>query len=457
MTTKRTPNLCLWILFIGLMVSCSVFSPMSKDTTPTASQTEAKPISSSTALASPTDLPTFFIPTFVEPTATPKPTPMPAKLPLFPLEGYVMVFVKDSYLYFQDGNNPPVKLTNTGKLYDSYAISDDNQKVVFFRSNGNEYSINTDGTRKQIIIANITNEWPPSPLHPGTNKVIVGFVPHTHLVLFQTAVCETQKYESPCSTSLFLTDTDTGVIKKLGDFGLSLQQDNINKNVGVSPDGTMVAIGTINGVDILTLDGKIIRHDILPYKPSTSTVLFQSLFWLPDSSGLIVGLPTTFFESSAYDSMTGSTIWRFTISNNTSMQIPVDPPPPLDTFQVSPDGNWIVYGGIANEETLLLGNLTNGNIQNLGAAYMFRVLWSPDSQHFIPTNAESFLGAINSPTLTPICQLKGKWIDAAHFICFNNEGNEHRVRMAELDAGGIKIYDLGFDNAIEASLIIKPK
>jgi hypothetical protein len=381
---------------------------------------------------------------------------MPAKLPLFPLEGYVMVFVKNSYLYFQDGNNSPVKLAYTGKLYDSYAISNDNQKVVFFRSDGNEYSINTDGTREQEIITKLTNPWI-FDLQQGINKGIVGFVPGTHQLLFATSVCESPKFESPCSTSLFLSDTDTKAIKKLGDFGLSLQKDNTNKNIGISPDGNMVAIGTINGVDILTLDGKIIRHDILPYKPSTSTVLFPSLFWLPDSSGLIMALPNAFYNSNAWSNFPASTVWRYTIDGNVAVQIPLNPAPMLYTFQVSPDGKWIVYGGLANEETVYLGNLTNGNTQVLGAAYTFEVLWSPDSQYFISTNAESFLGAINTPTLTPICQLLGKWIDAAHFICINNEGNEHRVRMAELDAGGIKIYDLGFEKAIEASVFIKPK
>lgn len=367
-----------------------------------------------------------------------------------------MLFNKDGDLYFQDGTNSPVKLTHIGKRYLSYAISDDNQKVVFSRGDGNEYSINADGTQEKIIIRNMANDWPPAPLHPGINKAIVGFVPSTHQLLFETALCESQKYESPCPTSLFLADADTGVNKKLGDFGLSLQQDSMNKNVGVSPDGKMVAVGTIDGVDILTMDGNVVRHNVLPFKPSTSTVLFPSLFWLPDSSGLIVALPNTFYNSNAWSNFPASTIWRYTIDGNGAVQIPFDPAPMLDTFQVSPDGKWIVYGGLANDDMLYLGDLTDGHIQELGSAYTFEVLWSPDSRHFIATTAESFLGAINSPTLTPICRLD-EWIDAYHFTCLNAEGNLSRVRMAEFVAGVIRIYDLGFDKAIENSVFIKPK
>ena len=271
-------------------------------------------------------------------------------------------------------------------------------------------------------------------------------------------MCKSQKNKSPCASSLFLADTDTGVIKKLGDFGLSLQQDSINRNVAVSPDGKMVAVGTSGGVDIVTMDGKIIRHDILPYKPSTSDVLFPSVFWLPDSSGLIVAVPDTICYCGPFDHLVASTTWRYTLASNLAVQIPFDPAPMGDTFQVSPDGKWIVYGGLGTgDSTVFLGNLANRQIKVVGQAFQYYFSWSPDSQHFMTTNAGSSLGAIDTSTLTPVCNSWSDWIDANHFLCMIAEGKEDRVRMAEIDAGAVKTYDLGFGKDVEDTLLIKPK
>ncbi len=174
-----------------------------------------------------------------------------SSLPLFPLDGYVMVFVKDGDLYFQDGHNVPVKLTHIGEKSYYPKLSDDNQKVVFSRNDGNEYSINTDGTQEQIIITKTTNRWT-APFEPTINKGIFEFIPGTHQLLFETFLCESQEFRSPCSTSIFLVDTDTGKIKKLADLGLSLQQNSFNRNIRISPNGKLIAVGTLDGVDIFT-------------------------------------------------------------------------------------------------------------------------------------------------------------------------------------------------------------
>jgi hypothetical protein len=380
----------------------------------------------------------------------------PTPLPLFPLDGYIILFIKDGDLYFQDGNNSQNKLTHVGAKSFFRLLSDDNQKLIFSRGDGNIYSINMDGTRERTIIADIKNVRPPSPLLPGNNKWVVDFVPGTHQLLFETAECESQEFESPCSTSLSVTDTDTGATKNLGVFGLSIQQNTENRNIKASPNGKMIAVGTVEGTDILTLDGKVVRHNLLPYTPSTKTVLFPSVFWLPDSSGLIVALPNTFYKDSAYVNFPASTIWQYKIDSNVASQMRFDPAPMGWTFQVSPDGKYIAYGGIANDEAVHLGNLADGHIQSYGQAYAFEFAWSPDSQYFIATNAESFMGAVGMPALLSICQLD-EWIDANHFICWHAEGNESRLRMAEISAGTVNIYDLGFGKDIEEFQFIKPK
>jgi hypothetical protein len=293
----------------------------------------------------------------VRPSPTPRTSPTP--LSKFSLDGYVMTFIKNGDLYFQDGENLPVKLTHVGEKSYYASLSDDNQKVVFYRSDGNEYAINADGTQEQIIIP---NNWLAS-FESGTKKSIFGFIPHTHQLLLETYLCESEKYGSPCSARLFIVDTDTYGIAKLADLDVALYRDTINRNIKVSPNGEMIAVGTMDGMDIFTLDGKIIRENILPYKPSTD-ILFPYLFWLPDSSGLTLALPDKIYDSTAYDNGTAYTIWRYLIDDNSAVQMPIDPSRITAQFDIFPDGKWIIYGGVGDAEpTLYLGDLTTGHVQ----------------------------------------------------------------------------------------------
>lgn len=384
------------------------------------------------------------------PTPTLSPTPTP--LSKFPMDGYVMVFNQHGELYFQDGNNLPVKLADISEK-SSPTLSDDNQKVIFYRDDGNTYAINTDGTDERLVIQN--SRWISTA--SGTNYWGFSFIPHTHQLLLETDLCESQEYGAPCSVKLFITDIDTGKTWELMDLGLAYQHNRNIRNIEVSPNGKMIAVGTMNGVDIFKINGKIIRHNILSYKPSQSPILFPSIFWLPDSSGLIVALPNAFYVSMAYnDDFPASTIWRYTIDSNVAVQIPFDPPPMSDTFQVSPNGNWIVYGGLGYDTAVYLGNLIDGHTEILGDAEQVDFSWEPDSKYFTATSGVSILGAIDKPTLTPICHLD-QWISPGHFTCWNAENTGLRLRMAEIDGEIIKMYDIGLDREVESYLFIKPK
>ena len=438
MNTKLTARRCFWVAIVALLFGCTPLSP--------------QPI----ATSAPTLMPVRSSP-ITSPTFTPFPTPLPVSLTRFPLSGYVMIFVKNGDLYFQDGNNSPVKLADVGEKSYYPKLSDDNRKVIFSRDDGNEYSINTDGTQEQIIIP---NDWLAS-FEPGTEISILGFIPATHQLLVETYFCESQKFESPCSTSLFLANIDTGIIEKLIDLGLALQQNSISRNIEVSPDGKMVAFGTMQGVGIITIAGKIVRNNILPYKSSTSISLFPSLFLLPDSSGLIVALPNTSYSDGTYFDMAAYSIWRYMIDLNTAVQISFSPMPLGSNFQVSPDAKWITYDSLGEYDAYYyyLGNLANGHLQVIGPGYSDYFHWSPDSRHFIADAGNTILGSVDSPNTITVYQVWGdEWVDATHFISLLPEENGPRRLMAEIDsAGGVKIYDLGFGEDFEASLLIKPK
>lgn len=409
----------------------------------------------STTVPSPTSTsePTFTsIPPTLTPTATETPaltlTPTLTPLPSFSLDGYVVIFIKDNDLYFQDENHAPAKLAHIGQLSSgpkfsdntglssfSPILSDDNQKVLFSRSDGNIYSINTNGTQERIIIP---KNWLGS-FKTDTKIGILNFVPGSHELFIETNLCIANR--PPCSNTLFLANTDTGEIRKLGEFSLnSHSYGKVPQNIAVSPNGKMLAIGTPDGLDILTLDGKIIRNNILPYTPDSLSVSFPTLSWLPDSSGLIVALPNTTYSTNCND-FTAHTIWRYTISSNTTIQIPLDPPP-MDTF-ISPDGNWVVYSNFC-QSSLYRGNLTNGQVAVFGEEENHPTFyWSSDSKYLI-----YFSNLVISFDKPPISgKVSPRWIDANHFLYFESTEPESRSLLGEIGEQEIHSFSLPFPHA----------
>ena len=84
----------LWLILIVLLAACGTLPPKQAGRVArTGTSTFTPDPQTPTAL----------------PTSTFALTPSPGPLPLFPLDGYVMVFIKDGDLYFQEGNNSPVK------------------------------------------------------------------------------------------------------------------------------------------------------------------------------------------------------------------------------------------------------------------------------------------------------------------------------------------------------------
>jgi hypothetical protein len=441
MTTRSYIQSYSCLIIIVLLAACGTMPAKPKVSTPTVAHIEVLP--SETLNSSPTPLPTFSIPPYIDPAAVPASTPLPASLPKFPMDGYVLFFTRDGDLYFQEGNLSPIKVSHLGVRNNLRAFSRDYQKVVFYQTDGNIYSINTDGTQERIIIPkNWLNSFP-----SGTQLSVLNFIPNTHLLFFGTILCKDQSSTSLCSITIFLADTATGKIRKLADLGLAQEEyllPFIPNNVKISPDGKMMAVGTTDGLKIFYMDGRIIRSNVLPYKPSTTYAIFPSLFWLPDSSGLIAALPNTIYHSQHSDDITAYTIWRYIIDSNSSVQIPFDPPV-AGSLEVSPDGNWIVYGAISSSEaTLYLGNLVDNRVEPFGHDVNKVFSWSPNSKHFI--HGWTVVTSFDNP---PVYGGAGPyWLDFDHFIYFDLKANnptiqQDRLLIGEIRGDKIDYYDLG--------------
>ncbi len=453
-------------LVIALIIMLSACGPV----TPAPTSTPIPPTNTMTPLPTITPLPTFTPFMFIFPTPQnlptntiePTQTPWPAVLKKFPLDGYILLFVKDGDLYFQDGNNSPIKVTHVGEAHYSYMLSDDHQKVLLsdpfsYAYGGVGYSINTDGTQIKAIFP---GGWPDKNLLWGTRLGNVEFVPGTHQLILNTQLCNSYDNPTSCVSSLFLTDADTDIseVKKLAELGFT--GGPRNKTFKVSPNGKMVAITTTTHVEIIDMEGKVIRYDILPFKPNTYSIIFPSVFWLPNSSGLIIAIPNTLFDDPAFNFVPAYTIWRYKIDSNSPVQIPLDPPPMAfreNVIQVSPDGKWIVYGAIGGGTEVYVADLENGNVEIFGKAVQASFSWSPDSKRFTVSGGGSAIGSIDTPVLRYPSNCLG-WIDGNHLLCPITQENVNKLGLgvAEIVSGGLKYYDLGIDKDVRI-ILIKPK
>jgi hypothetical protein len=458
------------------LVGCGSVQPLPTPTSaPSATPTMLPTVTAlpATATLLPLPTPTPGTPTVLPTSPTPTPTqtslPLPAEPPKFPLDEYIILFVKDGDLYFQDGENKPIQLTHVGggrASQDKAILSDDGKKVVFFREGnyGNIYSINTDGSHEQLIVKD-------RPLAEYTGRYSQ-FIPNTHVLLFNTYQCEMQGETTLCATGLSSVDTNTAEIKELvkpGKVGLYTTISNFN----ASPDGKIIAVEYPGYVDILDINGKAIRRNVIPYTPGIPSTtnglsLLPSTSWLPDSSGLIVVVPDGIQFVAGFD-MPAYSVWRYDIDTATATRIPLTPSLvdlPVATcggYGVSPDGKWILYYGsedytrdpLGGTYSLYIGDLRNGQVQRYDMLYCWGGGgWGPDSRYF---SYGDRLGIIGKPSIAIRFSQLNRWVDNFHFIFSDNnpKPSETKTVVAEIKGDTVAFFDLGipfFD-----LVTIKPK
>jgi len=358
-----------------------------------------------------------------------------------------MVFVKDGNLYLQDGMNPPIQLTYSGKDRDP-VISNDGEKIIFYRGDAfdNVYSINADGSQGKAII--MSQSLPV--LGRGDIKALT-FVPNTHSLLFNTFLCNPREalYNAPdCTVGIYSVDADSGEISQLVS-GLS-GNGTQTRNFEVSPDGSYISVAASGHIDIYSLYKQMIdisQRNAILYNITTPDEFLPLQYWFPDSSGLIVVLPTDIHNEPATPPHT-FTAWRYTMpnsmSNNKATQILFDPPIVFlwtCNFSISPDRNWTFY--ITDElPSLYLGNLNDGRTQPYEwdsgcpmSSYYPYSQWSPDSQHFA---WQGTIAATDGTFISIQGDFSG-WIDVNHYFYVAIEENKRKTYMGEIGGENIAL------------------
>lgn len=448
-----------WLILLLLLTACAPATP-SATPVPTVDLTAVYAQTLGTAVARITQT--------AAPSATP--TLLPGELPFFPLAGYIVIFAQGGSLYLQSGDNAPVLLTTAegSDLFRERMLSSDGQKILFLRGKTSKsasayadvYTVNADGSGEQLLIQ---PQWLAT-LPKGTVRgaALPIFIPGTHQVLFETLLCQSPDKNAPCSTGIFIVDADTSQIKPILSPGTA-QPPSPQARFSISPDGKMIALASVGHVDIFDVDGQLVRGGAFIYTPSTSETLYPTIFWLPDSSGLIAALPTNLFHISAYNKdVAAYALWRYMIADSHVDSIPLDPSPmnlqgEADRFLVSPDGLWLLYGGNgpANSD-LYLANLTTGHIQRIGDNPQPGFSWSPDSLRFFGQNFAGVLGErVAQVTKKNFDVLR--WIDATHFICQFCGESDSKPHVAEIVGDELRFYRLVPTMANDAYLVIVKK
>ncbi|HJR78837.1 MAG TPA: hypothetical protein VJ821_02120 [Anaerolineales bacterium] len=424
---KQTIKSIYRIILAALLTACGMATPR-QTAVPTIT-----PVPSSTSISSTaTSIP--------QATATPTSSITLTSAPYRLLLAYMV----DKNLYFQKGSNPPVKLTHSAD--DRYPLlSDDGEILIFYRGlvPHELYSIRTDGTQEKVLVTGSLLESLGLGYDEFTEIISLAFVPGTHQVMFHTRqlsqsdidMQDFNRLGSAPNMDLLSIDADTGEIK-------SLLPRGQGSSFLISPDGSRVDVIGNGHIDVIDINGRMFRKNLVRYTPTQPYRVAPRIFWVEDSTELIVTLSAE--TEYNFDGPEIRSVWRYTIADGAKVQIPYAPP--LIGFEacVSPDGNWILYDyfyypGKTDEtitDGLYLGNLHDGSSQIYELGMIVTRGWSADNIHFLYEGFENeiYLGSIDQqPEFTGN---KGRflgWLDLNHYLFYSTSDEAVVGVMGEID------------------------
>lgn len=333
-----------------------------------------------------------------------------------------MAYVMDGNLYFQEGSRPALQLTQRKEYRHPIGFSENGEKIFFFAGSINDlYSIHVDGTHEQALgtgdLLNSANSISQDP----TIFCEPILVPRSPFVIFRTCSYPDQNtiiYQD----DLFLVDTDTQQARLLLPRGSGAGQRI------PSPDGKKLAIDHSGYIDILAIDGRMIKHKLATYTVSEPWRIAPLVFWTAESDELILALPiNTFYDSSPPPTYE---VWRYFVDTGVGTQIQLDPPPSgLYPVWAAPDGNWLLYKNY-DERPAYLVDLRSGRAGPYAPDEASEPCeWSPDSLHFLyrsyhPDNPGGlYLGSVDgSRSFVGRGECVG-WLDADRFVYYSSNDN----------------------------------
>jgi len=287
------------------------------------------------------------------------------------------------------------------------------------------YSADLDGSGERLLISGRILDLVGREYNVYSEIKSFAFIPDTHLIVFNTRQLGKNDVEfkdwnrssSKDMNDLLILDLDTGEISLLLPSGMG-------GDFSISPDGNLIAVQGDGRIDIVSLNGQMVRKNLVVYVPTSPYVIKPRMFWTSDSKELIVSLPV--MKVADLSGPETLAIWRFTIQGGGKSEITLDPPLLDADFEVSPDGNWILYNyfyypGKTDESItsgLYLGNLRDGSSQLYAQGTNFPI-WNPDSKHFVYDGP--FLGSIDDSPLSLGNGYFFNWVYVNHYLFYQSE------------------------------------
>ena len=449
------------LAMIMLLVACG--TPSTDNTSPTINLTDVNSTAQSAAvtLFAQTMAPTST--STVIPTDTPLP-PVPSSTPpLFKaLEGLRVAYISNGNLYVQDSGGQPVQLiSNVANR--RLLLSDDGQKIVFHRGVSELWVIEVDGTEERAIATLELLMAFSDKYNEFTGITSFAFIPSTHNLIFNTGLYPAGgESHGHLNKDLFFVNTDTGEIKQL-------RAPDQGGNFLASPDGKKIAVQTIDHVDVIDMQGKLLLGNLVARPPIDEYygISWTEMSWTPDSKELII-LPSKTDPAAAGIPIIRM-VWRFPLDGSSQgIEIKLNPPPSDSAFSISPDGNWIAYtytmriAAMANwlpelvtwdsekPVGIYLGNLRDGTSKLICTPSVSQISdldlptyyydWSPDSTHFIVEdyNMRPYIGDLQGE-IASFPRGFVAWIDTNRYLLdggiLGEIGKQSFIRVAEFLLG----------------------
>ena len=432
------------ILLAALLAACEVATPVPSIVTVGSPTAPIVPTPTLTSTSMLTALPSSSTPTFP-----------PVTLSAMP-EGLRIVYLDEAgNLFVENAGEAPLQLTHSGDNW-GFLFSEDGERLIFFHKQDplyfdmfpvlDIYSIRVDGTQEKLLTSDNLLESLGFGYNEFTRSTSLTYVPGSQQAVFSTVQSNEQlatlwPYHDNTQRNLDLISVNivTGELKVLLPPGKG-------GNFVVSPDGRMVAVQASGHIDVIGIDGRMIHQNLVTYIPTTPHELIPDMFWTEDSAELLVTLPIDpeyqYTRAQCTTDVAARGVWRYAIDGGAGGQTLLDPPPIGESnrasryfvdFDVSPDGNWILYeyehnvGCDVEDETVIpgryLGNLREGTARFY--APISSPVWSSDSKHFVyevwkDGRQGLFLGSVDGPPefLDVSKDYLLGWADPTHYMVF---------------------------------------
>jgi dipeptidyl aminopeptidase/acylaminoacyl peptidase len=348
----------------------------------------------------------------------------------------------------------PVRLVDTGDVND-VQLSDDGQVIVFRRqlaeSRYDLWAINADGSNERSLIAarQFDTMRTEDPAPDGVGTLQMTWIPNTHTLAFNTRVFYDDGLYIAIADDLWTLNVDTGEL-------INLLPRGEGGEFSYSPDGSQIAVMSLDSLNIVNADGSNRRDDVLESFEASGMgeyYQFPQVRWADDNQTLTVAVNAA---PDPYSQPGAVSVWRVDSGTLDTVQT-ITPTAFYPSAHLSPDaqklGFWYTDEEGLNMRTMSVVDVASGDtLYSAEGELLDFMSWSPDSMHFIYRDASAQLH------LTDLCGddrpldegdtfISASWVDAGRYFLIW-EGGEIFLNTVAGDSTRLSTEMITFDFSV---------